>query len=270
MNGRWLAGATFAAMAVTAVPAEAVTARELLDKAKAVNDAREPKDASQKMKMTLVDARGNERVREIESRAKTLGEDERKSIIFFLAPAEVKGVGFLSFSYPDRDDDQWLYLPALKRVRRITATTRTQSFQGSDFTYQDLDLFDDIPDWTEDDATSELVKEKETIDGVETAVIALAPKGKDIAYRKIVIWLAPSDSMLRKIELYDVKDGALVKTLGLSKIETISGMPTPHRMEMANVKKGSKTVMEISEVRYNQSLADELFTERALERGKAE
>ena len=269
MNGRWLASAMFAGI-VAAAPAEAVTARELLDKAKAVNDAREPKDAAQKMKMTLVDARGNERVREIESRAKTLGEDERKSIIFFLSPAEVKGVGFLSFSYPDRDDDQWLYLPALKRVRRITATTRTQSFQGSDFTYQDLDLFDDIPDWTEDDASAELVKEKETVDGVETAVIALTPKGKDIAYGKIVIWLAPSDSMLRKIELYDGKDGALVKTLGLSKIETISGMPTPHRMEMANVKKGSKTVMEISDVHYNQGLADEIFTERALERGKAE
>jgi uncharacterized protein len=269
MRGIRVAALAFAASMATA-PAGAATAREILDRAKAVNDAREPKDVAQRIKMTLVDARGNERVREIESRVKTVGEDERKSIIFFLAPAEVKGVGFLSFSYPNRDDDQWLYLPALKRVRRITASTRTQSFQGSDFSYQDLDLFDEIPDWTEEDAASELVEEKATVDGVESAVISLTPKGKEIAYGKIVIWLAPSDSMLRRVDLYDGKDGELAKTLSLSELKTIDGVPTPHRMEIMNVKKGSKTRMDISEVRYNQGLADEIFTERALERGKAE
>ena len=269
MRDVWLVAVALVAL-VAVDPASAGSAQDLLDKAKAVNDAREPKDMAQKMKMTLIDARGGERVREIESRAKTVAKATRKSIIFFLSPAEVKGVGFLAFSYPDRDDDQWLYLPALKRVRRITATTRTQSFQGSDFSYQDLDLFDEIPDWTEDDASSELVKDKETIDGVESAVIALTPKGKEIEYGKIVIWLAPSDSMLRKIELYDAKSGALVKTLSLKDIKTIDGVPTPHRLEMANVKKGSKTVMEMSDVKYNQGLSDDVFTERMLERGKAE
>src|SRR5688572_19918725 len=114
------------------------TAREILDQVKAVNDAREPKDVAQKLKMTLVDSRGGVRVRDLEVRGKNYGKQTNKSITFLLSPPDVKGVGFLAWTYPDKDDDQWLYLPELKRVRRITANTRRQSFQGSDFSYQDL------------------------------------------------------------------------------------------------------------------------------------
>jgi outer membrane lipoprotein-sorting protein len=179
-------------------------------------------------------------------------------------------VGFLSFSYPDKDDDQWLYLPELKRVRQITANTRKQSFQGSDFSYQDLELFDDIRDWTEKDATTKLVREGEVVDGVPCAVIELTPQGKDLDYSRFVLWLDRKDSTVRKMEFYDQKDGALLKTLLLTEFKTIDNLPTAHRMEMANVKKGTKTVMELSEIRYNQGLADDIFTQRYLERGKVE
>jgi outer membrane lipoprotein-sorting protein len=248
--------------------ARAESAREMLDAAKAVNDAREPKDVTQKMKMTLVDSRGGERVRDIETYVKIYGHKTRKAVTFFLSPPEVKGVGFLAWSYPDRDDDQWLYLPELKRIRQIAGSTRKQSFQGSDFTYEDLQLFDDVRDWTEKDATSKLVKEGDVVDGVPCAVIELTPQGKEIEYSRLVLWLDRKDSTLRKVELYDKKDGQLVKTITLGAFETIEKIPTAKRIEMANVKKGSKTVMEISEVRYNRGLADESFTERTLERGK--
>lgn len=251
-----------------ASPAWAESAREILDRAKAINDAREPKDVAQHLRMVLVDARGNERVREIETRVKTVAQNERKTITFFLSPPEVKGVGFLSFAHPDRDDDQWLYLPAMKRVRRITSNVRTQSFQGSDFTYQDLDLFEDIPDWTESDAKSTLVKAKDTIDGVDCAVIELIPQGKDLAYGKLVIWLQPTEATIRRMELHDAKDGALWKTMSLSEFTTIDGIPTPKLLVMSNEKKGTKTRMELSEVRYNRGIPDDLFTERQLERGK--
>ena len=253
---------------VLAGSAGAETAREILDKAKTVNDAREPKDMAQKMKMTLVDARGTTRVRDLDMHAKTYGEKTSKAITFFQSPAEVKGVGFLAFAYPDKDDDQWLYLPALGRVRRITANTRRQSFQGSDFSYQDLELFDEIRDWTEEDAKSNLLKENEDVGGVACAVIELAPQGKDLEYGRFVIWLDRKESTVRKIEFYDAKDGGLLKTLAFAEWKTVDGIPTPHKMEMANVKKGTKTSMELSEVRYNQGLSDEIFTERYLERGK--
>lgn len=251
-------------------PASAQTARQMLDAAKAVNDAREPKDSSQRTKMTLVDSRGGERVRDLAMYAKSYGHRTRKSLSFFLSPPEVKGVGFLSWSYPDKDDDQWLYLPELKRVRQISGSSRKQSFQGSDFSYDDLEIFDEIRDWTEEDAASKLLRDGETVDGVPCAVIELAPQGKNYEYSRFVLWLDRRDSTFRKIELYDRKDEALLKTLALSAFETIDGVPTAHRIEMANAKKGTRTILEVSEARYDRGLADEAFTERSLERGKLE
>jgi outer membrane lipoprotein-sorting protein len=264
----WLA---LAALSI-ALPlvARAETAREMLDKAKAVNDAREPKDGSQKMKMTLFDSRGGERLRDIEVYSKNYGPRTRKAITFFLSPPEVKGVGLLAWSYPDKDDDQWLYLPELKRVRQISSNTRKQSFQGSDFSYEDLELFDDIRDWTEKDATSKLVKEGEVADGVPCAVIELTPQGKDYQYSRFVVWLDGKDATFRKVDFYDKNDNTLLKTLVLTGFKTIDNLPTPHHIEMANAKKNTKTVMEISDVRYNRGLSDDVFTQRTLEHGRVD
>ena len=252
------------------IAGRAESAREILDQAKAVNDAREPKDTSQKTKMTLIDSRGGERVRDLEIQNKSYGHRTRKAITFFLTPPEVRGVGFLAWAYPDKDDDQWLYLPELKRVRQISGSSRKQSFQGSDFSYDDLQLFDDVRDWTETDATSKLLREGEVVDGVPCAVIELLPQGKEYDYGKLIVWLDRKDATFRKVELYDKKDGALVKTLTLSKYETIDKVPTPHSIEMVNAKKGTKTRMDNSEIRYNRGLPDDNFTERALERGRVE
>jgi len=250
--------------------ARAETAREMLDQAKAVNDAREPKDFSQRTKMKLIDSRGGERVRDLDMYGKNYGHRTRKELTFFLTPAEVKGVGFLAWSYPDKADDQWLYLPELNRVRQISGSSRKQSFQGSDFTYDDLQLFDDVRDWTETDATSKLLREDEAVDGVPCSVIELTPQNKEYDYGKFVMWLDRKESVFRKIELYDKKDGALVKTLILSDLKTIDNVPTPYRLEMTNAKKGTKTTLETSDVHYNRGLGDEVFTERTLERGKVE
>jgi len=247
--------------------ARAETAREMLDQAKAVNDAREPKDVTQRFTMKLVDSRGGERVRELVAYAKEFPDDQTRAITFFQSPPEVKGVGFLSWSHADRDDDQWLYLPELKRVRQITANTRRQSFQGSDFSYEDLELFDDIRDWTEEDAASTIVRD-EAVDGVPCTVIELVPKGKDIEYGKFIVWLDRKDSTFRKVEFYHKKDGKLLKVLTLAEFRTVGQIPTPHRLEMVNAKKGTKTQMDFAEVSYNQGLADDVFTQRTLEQGR--
>jgi outer membrane lipoprotein-sorting protein len=270
VNGTNLASiATLAVLIALSGSSRAETARELLDQAKAVNEAREPKDLRQRMKMLLVDSRGTPRTREIEVFSKNGAEDETKSITFFLSPADVKGVGFLAWAHHDREDDQWLYLPALKRVRRITSTARRQSFQGSDFSYADLELFDEIPDWTEEDAAATLVSPHQDVDGTDTATIELVPRGKDVEYARIVVWLARGDSTLRRIELYDA-DRSLVKRLKLADFRTVAGIPTPHRLEMVNEKKGTRTILELSGVTYNQGLGDDVFTERSLVRGRVD
>jgi outer membrane lipoprotein-sorting protein len=252
------------------VPARAETARDMLDRAKAVNDAREPTDTTQKTKMTLVDSRGGARVRDLEIYSKSYGRRARRALAFFLSPPEVKGVGLLSWSYPDRDDAQWLYLPELRRVRQISGTSRKQSFQGSDFSYDDIELLDDIRDWTEEEAASKLVREGEIADGVPCAVIELVPKDSTYDYARFLLWLDPEGSTFRKIEFYDKKDDSLLKILTLGGFQTIDGIPTAKRVEMANVKKGTKTVLEYSETRYNRGLTDDVFSERSLERGRVD
>jgi hypothetical protein len=176
----------------------------------------------------------------------------------------------LSWSYPDRDDDQWLYLPELKRVRQISGSSRKQSFQGSDFSYDDIEIIDDIRDWTEKDATSSLVRDGDVVEGVNCAVIELVLQDKLYDYSRLLLWLDRQDSTFRKIEFYEKRDGALVKELTLGRFATIDGVPTAQRVEMVNAKKGTKTVLDLSDTRYNRGLGDEVFSERTLERGRVD
>src|SRR5881397_357335 len=125
----------------------AETARQILDRRKALDDTtRHWNDRHQKMKLTIVDRRG----------------------------------------------DQWLYLPELQRVRQITARTRNESFVGTDLSYHDLDLIQELTSWTEDDARSSL-RGEETVDGTPTYAIELVPRREDIGYKKIVVWLGRDD-----------------------------------------------------------------------------
>jgi outer membrane lipoprotein-sorting protein len=250
-----------------AAPAGAETAREMLDKAKATNDARQVKDFTQTVEMTIVYEGGGERTRQLKMYRKDYGDRRSKSMTFFLSPQEVKGVGFLAWSYPDRNDDQWLYLPEFQRTRRISVNTRKLSFQGSDFTYEDIQLFNELPDWTETDATSKLLAEIDTVEGVPCAKIELIPQDKDLAYGKLVVWLQRDAATFRQVELYDARDGNLLKRVRLGSLKTIDGVLTALDIEMTNVKKGTQTRMKLSEVAYNRGLEDDLFTERYLERG---
>src|SRR6185295_14573913 len=114
------------------------------------------------------------------------------TILFFLTPAEVKGTAFLAFTHKGRSADQWLYLPALKRVRQITASSRGESFVGTDLSYHDLDLVQEMPSWTEADARSSL-RGEEAIDGTPTHAIELVPQREDIGYKRVVVWLGKDD-----------------------------------------------------------------------------
>ncbi len=100
----------------------------------AVDDRDDGDDGISDLEMTLIDKRGNKRVRKIRSFSKDFGEDDYQ-LMFFLSPADVKDTGFLTFDYDDddRDDDQWLYLPALKKTKRIATGDKSGSFMGSDF-----------------------------------------------------------------------------------------------------------------------------------------
>lgn len=242
-------------------------AREVLDRAKQLDDTvRHWTDRVEHMVLHIYGRRGGERVRELVIYRKRYGGGEEKAVSFFLSPAEVHGTAFLAFSHPHRADDQWLYLPALKRIRRITARGKDQSFMGTDFTYRDLDILNEMRDWKEKDAPSRLLRE-DSVGGVAAYVIELRPRREDIPYGRIVMWMGKDDLVARKLELYGRDSGELEKVLSREDVRKIGAIPTPHHLEMRNLKRGSRTVVELSEVRYDQGLADDLFTQRQLERG---
>lgn len=264
MRGRALAIALLLTVAPAAPAAE--TARQILDRRKALEDGPQHwTDRHQRMKLAIVDKRGGERLRELEVYERRYPRDESKTIVFFHAPAEVKGTGFLAFTHKGRPADQWLYLPELQRVRQITARTRNESFMGTDLSYHDLDLIQEIPSWSEADATSKL-RGDETVDGTPTHVVELTPQREDIGYERIVLWLGKEDLVPRRLEFY-AGDAAPKKRVGQSEIRTIGAIPTAHRMNVETPAAGSHTTIEVSDVQFNQGLEEDLFSQRFLERG---
>jgi hypothetical protein len=254
-----------------ATTAAADSAREILDRRKLLDETeRHWDDREQEITLELFGSRGGERTRELVVYERQLPEDERQSILFFESPAEVRGTGFLSFSHATGPADQWLFLPALKRVRQIAAQTRKESFVGTDLSYHDLDLLQDMPSWTEDDAASKLLGEAD-VEGVATYVIELRPKRDDVEYGRIQVWLGKDDLVSRRTHFFDGADDPAdepVKEIVQSDVKLVGKIPVPHHVEVRRPQRGSRTVMKVARVRFDQDLEEDLFTKRALERGE--
>lgn len=254
-------------LSLTPVGASTETARQILDRRKALSDGPEHwDDREQTMKLTITDGRGGTRERELKLFERRFPNDDSKTVLFFRAPADVRGTAFLAFDHPGKRADQWLYLPALKRTRQITANMRDQSFVGTDLSYHDLDLLQEMIDWTEEDAHSTL-RGQESVDGVDTYVIELTPQHDDIKYKKIVLWLGTNDLVPRKLEFYE-DDAEPVKRIFQRRIEKVGKVPVAREAEIARPQKGSRTVLEVAEVQFDRGLEDDLFTERTLEQGE--
>jgi hypothetical protein len=263
-------GLVLVALAVVALAGPLVagdSARQILDKRKALDDgARHWDDRHEKLTLHIV-GRSGERVRELELYDRREAGDEQKTILYFLSPADVKGTAFLAYTHKGRPADQWLYLPELQRVRQITARTRNESFVGTDLSYHDLDLIQEMTSWTEDDAKSSS-RNEETVDGVATHVIELLPAREDIGYKKIVLWLGKDDLVPRRLEFYDDAGGAgPKKRLEQKDVKSVGAIPVAHHLEIETLGAGTHTTIEVADVQFNQKLEDDLFTQRALERG---
>jgi outer membrane lipoprotein-sorting protein len=254
-------------MLLVAVPVLAAeTARQILDRRQALDEGeRHWTDRQQRLTFRIADRRGGTRTRELELSEKRYPGEERKAIVFFSAPPEVKGTGFLAFTHKGKPADQWLYLPELQRVRQITANTRNQSFVGTDLTYRDLDILTEMTTWSEADATSSL-RGEETVDGVACHVIELAPQRDDIGYRRIVLWLGKDDLVPRRLEFFgDAPEP--VRRITQTDIRKVGAIPVAYHTKVETPAAGSATEVIVGETRFNQQLADDTFTQRALEQG---
>lgn len=246
--------------------AEDMVARRLLDQVRKLSQTtRKWTDRVQRLKLRIVDRRGSERNRALTIYLKKYPEDRTRTAVFFETPPEVKGVAFLQWADPHAKDEQWLYLPELKRVRQISAGAKRESFVGTDFSYEDLAIIAQITDWTEADARTAFVRD-EIVDGQPCHVIEFTPAAKDVSYGRIVIWLTTKDSVIVKFTMHD-KAGRMLKLLALSEIRNVGSIPTPFHMEMRNEETGSHTVVDFDEIKYDTALRDDMFTQRELERG---
>lgn len=207
--------------------------------------------------MVLIGKGGEKRLRSLRSRMKEVN-DQGRSVVTFEAPEEVKGTKFLVIENKGRDDDQFLYLPALKKVRRIASSQRSGSFMGTDFSYYDLETHDvDEGDHTR--------LPDETIDGHVCYVVETVPKASaGSEYSKVRYWVRQDNKVVVKADIYD-KNGAQVKALVADKMEQYKpGKWMPLHLKMTNVQKGTSTEITITKYKFDADISDDYFTERFL------
>ncbi len=210
--------------------------------------------------MSLINSRGDERVRTIKQFVKEFDNMEKK-IMYFVSPADVRNTSFMNWSYNEegKDDDQWIYLPALKRVKRISSDSKSDYFMGSDFTY------DDLGDRHPSSDTHKLLRE-EKLNGEDCYVVESTPKEEEYMYSRTVTWIIKDKWIGMKKEFYD-EDGDHLKTLSVKKFEKIDNLWTILHSEMHNVQKNHTTKMELKNVKLNTGIPDNKFTERMMKRG---
>jgi len=234
-----------------------MTGREIVDKAYNLPSG---DDVTSTLTMTLENKSGQTRIRKIKQFSKDMGDVE-KSIMFFMSPADIKNTSFMNWTYDDGDksDDQWIYLPALKKTKRISSDSKSDYFMGSDFTY------DDLGDRKLDADTHKLLRE-ETIEGKECYVVESISKDEDYMYSKTITWIRKDNFVGLKKEFYD-EDEDLLKTLSIKKVEQISGYWVISHSVMKNSQKNHSTNIELSNIKINTGVSSSKFSERMMTRG---
>jgi hypothetical protein len=216
-------------------------------------------DMQMRGSMELISNNGQVRSREFISLRKD-SNTERKQLIRFTAPADIAGTAFLSLETDNSSNtEQHLYLPALKRTRRIVASQMGRSFVNSDFTYEDMQRHP-VEDWNYQlDGVG-------TISGHACYILISTPKpGTDTQYGKLVSWIEKERFIPIKAEFYD-KKGQHTKSYFVNRFEIIDKIATEMDILMEDLLSGHKTRLKTLEIKYNSGLNDSLFTTRALEK----
>lgn len=211
--------------------------------------------------MTIVNAKGKEKVRKLKSWASAPEGQPERAMIRFLDPPDVAGTAVLTIEQPDQEDEQWMYLPALKRTRRIAGAGRNESFMGSDLSYEDLRPRE-VEAYTYDVLKSEKLPEGEAWVLESRPVKGGKAEGSD--YARSVAWIRKSDHVALKLEIYDRKD-ALLKVIVSKDYQKDGGVMRPSSVEVENKQKGSRTSIRYLERQINAPVDEAIFTTRALE-----
>ncbi len=216
-------------------------------------------DTKVEMEMILRNRQGEESKRQIRSRAMEVAADGDKSLIVFDEPKDVKGTALLTFSHKVADDDRWLFLPAVKRVKRIASNNKSGPFMGSEFAFEDLgsqeiEKYKDYK-WLKD----------ETVEGQDCLVIERVPVDKNSGYTKQIVWLDKAEYRVHKVEFYDRKN-SLLKTLTLKAHQQHLGKYwRPAQMDMVNHQTGKSTTLLFKNYQFGNGFGDRDFDQNSLQ-----
>lgn len=252
-----------AGLLTTSSASAAPSAKEIMEKASTTRIV----DGSEAVvKMSIISEKGQVRERTLALATKIYDDGKTEKRVYkFMSPPDVKGTGVLVYDYASKDDDVWVYLPALRKTRRIVSSQKSKSFMGSEFSYADVNA----P--TIADYNYKVLKE-ESAGGESCYVVEVLPKddkvAKDEGYSKKIYWVSKDTFAIRKGEFYDL-EGKLLKELVSKNIQLLDPKKKRYRtmhMEMTNKQNGRKSVFESEKAALSTSLDDELFTTRYLER----
>ncbi|MEW6366562.1 MAG: outer membrane lipoprotein-sorting protein [Acidobacteriota bacterium] len=209
-----------------------------------------------RVKMTLSSADVKQRIRELVMlRLNMPLAGEQRYFMYFHSPGDVRGMSFLVYKYPAKEDDRWLFIPALSLVQRVAARDAGSSFVGSDFTYEDVSGRDLEAD------EHKLLREEDH-KGKPCFVIESVAKGA-ASYKKRISWIDKSSYLPLREEYSDVQ-GKVFKEFTAGEIREVEGIPTMMTRTMKSLKTGHQTLVEFSDVRYRLALKPDDFGERSL------
>jgi len=216
-------------------------------------------DSTADMLMLLKNQQGQQSTREIKIKSLENEDDGDKSLSIFHKPRDVKGTTFLSFSHNTGPDDQWLYLPALKRVKRISSKNKSGPFMGSEFSFEDLGSFE-VAKYTYNYLGDEAVR------GLDSFMVEQFPVDENSGYTRRVVWIDKQDYLIHKIEFYDRKN-SLLKTLSYLNYQQYLGkFWRAQSMNMVNHQNGKSTELQWNNYAFNTGLKDSDFNRNSLKR----
>jgi outer membrane lipoprotein-sorting protein len=233
--------------------AQELTVEEIVTKANN-SSYYQGKDGSAKATMVVTDAQGRTRQRQLTILKLNLKQGgEQKYFVYFHKPNDVKGMSYIVWKYSGRDDDRWLYLPAMDLVRRIAASDKRSSFAGTTFLYEDIsgrsiDL--DVHELSATDGGSYTLKN-----------VPKDPAGVEFSYYTVKI--DKNNFIPMKAEYFD-KSGKLYRIIEALEVHDVQNYPTVTKMKATDLNANSSTVTEFSQIEYDLGLKDDIFTERFL------
>jgi len=229
-----------------------------LELARKVYDRPKGDDASSVVSMVLTSKRAEKRERELVLFAVDKGGRERWSLMRFTLPTDVEGTGLLTMDHPGDDSEQWLYLPALDRVRRISSSRKGGRFVGSDFFYEDLR--DREPEMDRHEIAGE-----EKVGGLKCIKLISTPVDpSESVYTKRIAWIHPDTLLPLRVDYYQKGHKQPTKRLMARKLKKVQGYWTVFDSTMYDLRAGSTTLLATKAIRYDQGIPDSLFSVRGL------